>query len=95
MEFIDTHCHPQFDAYDTDREAVLKRSVQAGVTKLIAVGCSLEDSKRAIDFASKHSGIWATAGVHPHDAKNFVSELPVVGTLQKMLKNSRNRPSEK
>lgn len=86
MEFVDTHCHPQFEAFDADREELLQRSSQAGVTKLIVVGCSLADSQRAIDFAAKHTGVWATAGVHPHDATNFMSDKSATASLSKMLK---------
>ena len=86
MELVDTHCHPHFDNYDADREEVLKASAAAGVKRIIAVGCSLADSRRAIDFASDHVGVWATAGSHPHDGADFISDSEAVETLRTMLK---------
>jgi len=89
MEFVDSHCHPQFADYDGDRQQVLDQSAKAGVTKIIAVGCSLADSQRAIDFAQANSGVWATAGAHPHDGKNFASELEASSQLRAMLKKPK------
>src|SRR5436190_8445311 len=71
MNFVDTHCHPQFDDLVSDEPGVLSRAEQAGVKRLIAVGVSLEDSKRAIEYAAKHDNVWAAAGVHPHEATGF------------------------
>ena len=69
MQLVDTHCHPHFD--EISGPEVLKRASKAGVNKVIAVGVSLEDSRRAIDYAASHQNVWATAGIHPHEAKDF------------------------
>lgn len=68
MKFIDSHCHPQFPQYNLDREEVVKRTLNEGV-KMICVGTDLEMSKKGIELAQKHDGIWATAGIHPNDLK--------------------------
>ena len=85
MQIVDTHCHLHFADYDADREEVLKTSAAAGVNRIICVGCSLDDSRRAIDFATKHKGVWATAGAHPHDGKDFLNTPDAAIKLQKML----------
>ena len=85
MELVDTHCHLHFDDYDSDREQVLSDSAKAGVSRLICVGCSLDDSRRAIDFAAKHSGVWATAGAHPHSGTDFLSDEQAEARLRAML----------
>lgn len=85
MELIDTHCHLHFDSYDKDREEVLKASALAGVKRIICVGCSLADSRRAIDFAHAHSGVWATAGAHPHDGADFLNDKQALAKLRVML----------
>lgn len=85
MELIDTHCHLHFDNYEADREQVLTDSAKAGVKRVICVGCSLSDSQRAIDFAKAHSGVWATAGAHPHDGVDFLGDKTAAAKLQKML----------
>jgi TatD DNase family protein len=61
--WIDNHCHLRADDPDTIAEARA-----AGVTRLITVGTDLEHSTSAAQVAAAHDGVWATAGVHPHDA---------------------------
>ncbi len=63
---IDSHCHLQFPQYDADREEVIKRTLAAGCG-IIYVGTDLEMSKKAIELAEKHDGIWATVGAHPNE----------------------------
>lgn len=65
---FDSHCHPQFAAYDNDREEVIRRALDEGVL-IIAVGTSYETSAAGIELAKTYRGkIWATAGIHPHHA---------------------------
>ncbi len=71
MELVDTHCHLQFDQLAANLGQVLKNAEVASVTRFICVGTSLDDSQKAIDIASGHENVWATVGVHPHDAKSF------------------------
>lgn len=66
MLSIDSHCHPQFPQYDSDREEVIKHSLKQGVG-MICVGTDLEMSKKAIGLAEKYEGIWASVGIHPND----------------------------
>src|SRR5688572_27159034 len=74
MNIIDTHCHlhdPEFFTTEA-AEVALKRAVKSGVTKLILVSTSLEDSKRAIAFAHKYpENCFASIGIHPHEAVNM------------------------
>jgi TatD DNase family protein len=59
--------HPSFDR---DREAVIAAAASAGVSPLIITGTSVEDSRKALEYAALHPGrLYATAGVHPHEAK--------------------------
>jgi TatD DNase family protein len=85
MEYIDSHCHPHFDNYDADRAEVLHRSAEAGVKRMIAVGCSLADSKNALDFAASHNGVWATVGAHPHDGQDFLEDKESIKTMTDLL----------
>jgi len=65
---FDSHCHPQFAAYDADREIVIRRAIDQGVF-MIAVGTSYETSRAAVNLAKKYPGrIWATVGIHPGHA---------------------------
>jgi len=87
MEFIDSHCHLHFSDFLKDRQAVLRRAEQAGITQMIAVGVGLDDSRRAIDLAALQPQVWASAGVHPHEAKDFDDQAK--GQLRKLLNMSR------
>ncbi len=66
MKIIDTHSHPQFSQYDSDREEILKRVLDNDIG-IICVGTDLERSRQAIELASKHESMWASVGLHPND----------------------------
>jgi TatD DNase family protein len=72
---FDSHCHPQMAQYDKDREEVIKRALEEGIS-MICVGTDLETSRQAIELAQKYEGMWATVGLHPNDNLNekFESE---------------------
>jgi TatD DNase family protein len=65
---IDTHSHPHSRQFDADRDAVLERARAAGVHALIVVGTDPASNRAALALARSGPGLWATAGIHPHDA---------------------------
>lgn len=65
---IDTHAHLFYPDYADNLDATLARANEVGVTKFICVGLDLETSEQAIRLAEAYPNIWATVGVHPHDA---------------------------
>ena len=71
---IDSHAHIQLDKFDTDRGAVLERAQEAGVHTMMVIGFDLETSRGAIALAEKYDQIYATVGMHPHDATNLDDE---------------------
>src|SRR5438477_1252503 len=74
MPFIDSHCHIDGPEYDADREEVIARALDAGVTTMLNVGTGDPNSgafERAVELAENHENIYAAIGVHPHDAKLF------------------------
>ncbi len=73
--FVDTHSHIHDPRFDDDRKVVIDRARKAGVDVMITVGTDLETSRAAIALAERHSFIYATVGVHPHDVKNLTSEI--------------------
>lgn len=72
--FIDTHAHLHFPDYDEDREAVIERSRTAGVQSFINVGTDVPSSEASIKLAHRYPFIYATVGIHPHDAKDAAEE---------------------
>ena len=71
---IDSHAHIQLDKFDADRGAVLERAHRAGVHAMMVIGFDLDTSRGAIALAEKYDQIYATVGMHPHDAKDLDDE---------------------
>ena len=71
MRWADHHCHL---AVETADEQVAEARA-AGVEVLVDVGTDVESSRRAIATAARVDGVWATAGLHPHDAKDGLDGL--------------------
>jgi TatD DNase family protein len=72
LRWTDNHCHlaPGHVGAETAADAA-----EAGVTRLITVGTDLDKSRQAIASAAELPGVWATAGVHPHDADGGIDGL--------------------
>jgi TatD DNase family protein len=74
MKFFDTHSHIHFPDYGLDPENVWNDSVEQGVKYMMAVGCTLSDSVGAVEFARRHENIWASIGLHPHEASMYIHD---------------------
>jgi len=74
MEWFDSHCHVDEEQFDEDREAVLSRMREHGITRYAVIGSDMDTSRRAIAFAAAHEGAVAAGGIHPHEAKGFREE---------------------
>jgi len=86
--FIDTHCHLNFDPFDNDREAVIKRTKEEGIDYIINIGSDLESSRQSVDLSREHDFIYATVGVHPHHAQEVTPD--VIADL-KLLAQANNK----
>lgn len=71
---VDSHCHLQDPKFNHDGEDVLRRAREAGVSTLVVVGYDIASSRRAVDIADSHEGVYAAVGVHPHDAKDVLAK---------------------
>lgn len=65
---IDTHAHLDFPEFSADLPDVLQRARAAGVERIITIGCDVASSRRAIELAERHDGIYAVVGIHPNAA---------------------------
>ncbi|MHC4736668.1 MAG: TatD family hydrolase, partial [Planctomycetota bacterium] len=74
MQLIDTHCHLTFKQLARDIDDVIRRSIDAGVTSWITVGTDPGHNQKAIEIARKYDNMYATVGVHPHDAKDVTDQ---------------------
>ncbi len=104
MQLVDTHCHIQsIGAKQGERHTqelwakaeqlsiqnVLDRAMADGVSKMICVGCELEDSQLAIDVAAEHANIWASIGIHPHEASNFAVDKNAQDKFKALSKQAK------
>jgi TatD DNase family protein len=70
MNLVDIGANLTHASFHADAEEVLSRARLAGVTQLIVTGTTVEESRAAVEFAGRHEGVFATAGVHPHHARD-------------------------
>lgn len=70
MSLVDSHCHLDSQEFDNDRDAVIARALEAGVSHLMAIGTGSgpPDLEAGLRLADKHAAFHATVGIHPHDA---------------------------
>lgn len=73
-KLIDTHCHLDFPEFDADRDEVIRRAKSEGIGYIINIGSSLSGSKKALELSRQHNFIYATIGLHPHEADKFDAE---------------------
>lgn len=104
MELIDTHCHIQsiginsvndhttslwsklVDKKITD---VVRDAKEDGVTKLIVVGCSQQDSSLAVDLVQSLDNSWASIGIHPHEAKFHLEHKDSIESFKKLVSKNK------
>lgn len=74
---IDTHSHIMFPEFDEDREEVIQRAMDAGLERIVCVGCGAGSSETAVKMAQedKSGFLYATVGLHPYDAMDVNDEL--------------------
>jgi TatD DNase family protein len=84
---IDTHAHLDYPDFANDLDDVLRRASDAGVTRIITIGTSIESSRRAIALAEKYPAVYAAIGVHPTSIEN--AEEDVFTPLRELARNPR------
>jgi TatD DNase family protein len=99
MKLIDTHCHIQSVGLDRgevttrslwakdpelDASMVVDGALRSGVYQMICVGCDLDDSILAINFAKGYPSCFASIGLHPHEADHYVNQLAKLDGFTKL-----------
>lgn len=84
---IDSHDHLDDKRFDRDRDSLIKDLESNGIELVINIGADLKSSIASVSLAEKYPNIYATVGVHPHDAKNMDdSTLEILRSLAKRNK---------
>jgi TatD DNase family protein len=87
MQIFDSHCHLDDKIYNNDLNQVIERAHTAQVQALMIAGINLATSKKAIQIANAHEGVYASVGVHPHDVKHCNENI--LGTLKDLAKKTK------
>jgi len=90
LHLTDTHCHihEALETFKLRTETrkkyekvglpqpdeIIKAALKADVDRMICVGTTLEDSALAVDFVQTQERVWASIGIHPHEANNYVDD---------------------
>ncbi len=82
---VDTHAHLDMKDFDNDRQQVIARAKENGINIIINAAFDLASSRRALSIAQKYQGVYALAGIHPHDADSVSA-----GYLDELSKMSEN-----
>ncbi|MBA3019251.1 MAG: TatD family hydrolase [Proteobacteria bacterium] len=89
MKLFDSHCHLDDRAYDKDIDDVIKCANEAGVSAIMIVGTNKDSSTKAVALAKSYSGLYASVGIHPHDAKDCSEQVLLY--LIKLTKSKKVR----
>jgi len=84
---IETHAHLDYPDFANDLEDVLRRATDAGITRIITIGTSVESSRRAVDLAEKYPNVFAVIGVHPTYVEKAGED--VMTPLRELAQNPR------
>ncbi len=77
MRLFDSHAHLTDESFTTELDAALARAAERGVDAVVSIASHLDDAQAAIELAQEAARlrIWATAGVHPHEAESWTPEV--------------------
>lgn len=89
MKIFETHAHYDDRAFDEDREQILNKIHGEGVEYIVNIACSMDTSKKLVDFVKKYDFLYGTVGVHPDDVasltKEDMEELAVLSRQEKIV----------
>jgi len=86
-DLFDTHAHLHFPEFDGDREAMLARARASGVRRMVTIGTDVETSRASIALAGREADVWATVGIHPHDAAE--ADAAVLAEIERLAGQPR------
>lgn len=84
---IDTHCHLEMPHFDEDRQEVILRAKDSGVTRMLTVGTNLEFSEKALAIAQSNPEVYCAIGIHPHDSKT--ADEKAIAKIEQLSKHQK------
>ena len=83
LYIIDTHAHYDDEAFDEDRDELLRSFEDAGIKRVVNIGASMESSKKSLALSKEYPFVYAVVGIHPSSAEEINEENILI--LEKML----------
>jgi len=71
MELFDSHCHVNEDRFDEDRDEVLARMAEYGITRYAVIGSDMATSQACVEYRKGKDNVACAVGIHPHEAKGY------------------------
>lgn len=87
LDLVDTHAHLHFPQFAADLPEALARARAAGVRRLVTVGTDVAGSAAAVALAQAEPDVWATVGIHPHDAAS--ADEPALAEIARLAGEPR------
>jgi len=84
---IDTHCHLYDEKLYDNLDVILENAKEANINKMICIGDNIKTSKKSIEISKSYDNIYATVGIHPHEAKN--APISYLSILEKCALNKK------
>jgi TatD DNase family protein len=72
---VDSHAHLDMPQFEADRDAVIARAREVGVSAILTLGVDGDSSQRAIALAQQYEGVYAAVGIHPHEAQHATPDV--------------------
>ena len=89
MELFDSHCHLDDERFEEDREEIIEKIKESGVTKLVSAGYSIEGSRKGVELSKKYEFIYTTCGLSPNDIPQTEEELwKDIDKIKKLVKEN-------
>ena len=82
-----TDSHAHLDACDEPADTLVERAHEAGVTRIVTIGTGIESSRIALELADRHNGVYASLGIHPHEAADPEAER--IDELRELLRHPK------
>lgn len=89
MKLVDSHCHLELEPLKNFKQEAVERAHKAGISKIVNVGNSLRSSKESVEIANQYPHIWATIGLHPHEAGNLTDLDRTIEELRELARSDK------
>lgn len=96
MEFFDSHSHYNDEKFNNDREEIIKKTYEEGITKIICAGYDISSSKISIELSNKHKNIYSIVGISPNDVVDKMQNISTqIKEIEEMIAKEQKTENKK